>query len=153
QEERLASWTSKPAHWERIELALTPRTLVLANIDRYYQQQIAESKKPVRKRIDPSLPTDLWSRTILSLTAYELNDIWRWRRIERDLALREVARPVRMHFLTHARYPSRLGETSTRWLPAVPRDLWDQPIAYRLRDGEPVVYSLGPDGKDDGGTA
>ena len=67
------------------------------------------------------------------------------------LALLEVALAVRMHYLEHGRYPARLAEVSRRWLPEVPRDLWDQPIAYHLKNGRPVIYSLGPDGKDDGG--
>jgi hypothetical protein len=141
----------KLTQWQRFRLAWTPRRSLLANIDRYYQQLIAESKKPVRTQIVPPVPTDPWSLAIGNLVSP--NNSWGWRGTETELALLEVALAVRMHFLTHDRYPSRLEEISTRWLPAVPRDLWDQPIAYRLRNGQPVVYSLGPDGRDDGGRA
>src|SRR5207245_1249906 len=75
----------------------------------------------------------------------------RWEREGTHLALLEVALAVRMYYLEHGRYPGRVSEISKKWLPAVPIDLWDQPIAYRLKDGQPIIYSLGPDGKDDGG--
>jgi hypothetical protein len=56
-----------------------------------------------------------------------------------------------MHYLGHGHYPARLADISKTWLPVIPVDLWDQPITYRLKNGQPVTYSLGPDGKDDGG--
>lgn len=39
------------------------------------------------------------------------------------------------------------------WLPGVPNDAWDQPVRYRLAQGRPVVYSIGPDGLDEKGLA
>jgi len=39
------------------------------------------------------------------------------------------------------------GATSTPLLAFAP-----QPITYRLKQGKPLVYSLGPDGVDNGGS-
>jgi hypothetical protein len=144
---------SKPSKWERLRLAWTPRRVVLTNLDRYYLQLIAESEKPVRQRVIPPMPTDGWSQRIAPIMSYDPNDAWEWNRVPTDLALIEVALAVRMHRLREGQYPEHLGDVSPRWLPAVPRDLWNQPIVYRLHGGQPVVYSLGPDGQDDGGQA
>ncbi len=49
-------------------------------------------------------------------------------------------------------WPNALNELVPRYLERVPVDrLNGQPIHYRL-DPEPVVYSVGPDGDDDGGS-
>jgi hypothetical protein len=50
--------------------------------------------------------------------------------------------------------PNTLEELVPRWLPAVPRDPFDdKPLRYRVNtaDGTWIVYSVGPDQKDDGG--
>jgi len=137
--------------WDAVLPLLTPRRTILASTDRFYRRQIGESKRPFRQRAAVSVPGDWWSRaTLLSITPQILV---RHEREQTHLALLEVALAVRMHYLRHGHYPARLSDISREWLPAVPVDLWDQPIAYRLRDGHPVIYSLGPDGKDDGGRA
>lgn len=138
---------------KRLSLAWTPRRSALANIDRYCQEMILESRKPVRQFVVPAIPDDSWSQLVVPFLNYLPDDAWRWRKIETELTLLEVALAVRMHRLTHGRYPAHLADISPRWLPSVSRDLWDQPVAYRLRNGRPVIYSLGPDGVDDGGRA
>ncbi len=53
---------------------------------------------------------------------------------------------------THGAYPTSLGDIPTSLLPALAKDLFDgQSIRYTLRDGTPVVYSIGADRKDDHG--
>jgi hypothetical protein len=68
-----------------------------------------------------------------------------------DLALLEVALAVRMHYVYNGYHPRRLADIDRRWLPHPPVDLWDQPVQYRLNGERPVIYSLGMNGKDDGG--
>ncbi len=49
-------------------------------------------------------------------------------------------------------YPASLDVLVPDRLPAVPIDRFDgKPLKYRLRDGRPVLYSVGLDGVDDGG--
>lgn len=49
-------------------------------------------------------------------------------------------------------YPAALSEMVPGLLPEVPHDRYDgAPIRYRVRDGRPEVYSVGKNGKDDGG--
>jgi hypothetical protein len=143
---------SSPSLLQTIRLGLTPRWVVLANMDRYYRERIAESKKPFRQRVSVPLPRDPWSPGGICVPP-DLGDAWRWELAETELGLLEVALAVRMHSLEHGRYPVRLWEIDRRWLPSVPKDLWGQALTYRLQDGEPLIYSLGPDGRDDGAQA
>jgi hypothetical protein len=53
----------------------------------------------------------------------------------------------------HNRFPDKLEELTPEFLAAVPRDPFDgKPIRLRQTDGSLVVYSIGPDMTDNGGT-
>jgi hypothetical protein len=153
QEGLIVDTGPSPSVWEAFQFAWTPRRLVLARIERHYLQRIEESGKPVRQRADPPVPPDIGSRAATAMFASRLSDFWRWEKPKTELALLEVVLAVRMHRFTHGRYPVQLNEIDQRWLPSAPLDLWDQPIRYRLQASRPVIYSLGPDGVDDGGRA
>ncbi len=61
---------------------------------------------------------------------------------------------VRAFCATERRCPTSLAALVPAYLPTVPVDPFDssgRPLRLVLRDGEYVVYSVGPDGKDDGG--
>jgi hypothetical protein len=131
-------------------LWLTPKRKTLGGVNQYFRQVIAESKKPFRTRMAVPIPTDPISESYIGFNQ-SLESQW-WR-VEAELALLEATLAVRMHRLQHGRYPDRLTQISREWLPAVPVDPWGQAIRYRLVEGKPVVYSLGPDGKDDGAIA
>lgn len=142
---------SSPSLWGTLQLAATPRSLSLANVDANFQELIAESRKPFRQRRAVAPPQDAWSVVWGGIVDVDPEQAWRYEWPQTQLALLEVALAVRLHFLQHKRYPTRLAEIDRRWLPAVPRDLWGQPIAYRRIAGKPQSYSLGPDGRDDRG--
>jgi hypothetical protein len=135
--------------WRTARLALTPRRTMLADLDRYYRQRIAESKKPIQCRAHLPYPDSIPEAQ--PGPYFPPDDSIRWELARTEYSLLEVALAVRMYYLEHGRYPARLADISKKWLPAIPEDLWEQPIAYRLKNGQPVFYSLGPDGKDDGG--
>jgi hypothetical protein len=134
---------------DSVRLLLTPRHVALAKIDDYYRRLTAEARRPLRQRQSIPLPRDPWVE--LAVSFVHVDELWKLERARTDLTLLEVALAVRLHCLEHGGYPSRLAEISKQWLPSIPVDLWDQPIVYRLKNGQPVIYSLGPDGKDDGG--
>ena len=71
-------------------------------------------------------------------------------RIE-PLALTACA--LERHWLAHGNYPEHLAELVPSYLDKVPLDIIDgQPLRYRRTDdGKFVLYSIGLDGKDDGG--
>jgi hypothetical protein len=53
---------------------------------------------------------------------------------------------------TEDNYPASLGDLVPEYLPAVPDDRYGNgPLKYRREDGGAVVWSIGEDGKDDGG--
>jgi hypothetical protein len=50
------------------------------------------------------------------------------------------------------RLPATLAELSPELLPRVPVDrMTGEPLHYRVKDGKPIVYSVGDDKDDDGG--
>lgn len=69
----------------------------------------------------------------------------------RSLALCAIA--LKRHGVRYGKQPETLAALVPEFLPAVPGDYMDgQPIKYRLNpDGSFVLYSVGEDGKDDGG--
>jgi hypothetical protein len=74
---------------------------------------------------------------------------------ERRVAAIELA--IRLYRVDHhGNYPASLNELTPRYLPAVPLDpmaVGATPMRYRPEAKPPVVYSVGEDGKDDGGTS
>jgi len=59
---------------------------------------------------------------------------------------------IRCHWRTHGRLPERLDELVPHHLPSLPHDPFcDQPLHYRIADEDFVLYSVGPDGIDNGG--
>jgi hypothetical protein len=70
----------------------------------------------------------------------------------RDAA--EVAIALEVWHRRHGTWPERLEQLVPDLLPAVPADRLDgQPLHYVVRDGQPVLYSVGRDRRDDGGRA
>jgi hypothetical protein len=151
QFESLRSWPEEPSLWQTVQLVVIPPRVGLANLDHYYRQRIAESKKPFRQRVPVPAPADPWSRRWY--LADEPKHSWRYEFAQTELAILEVALAVRLFRLQHGRYPTDLKVIERQWLPAVPTDQWGQPVAYRLKSLKPLIYSWGPDGKDDGGLA
>jgi hypothetical protein len=73
-----------------------------------------------------------------------------------DRRLAATALAVRLFVVDHAgRFPSKLHDLVPTYLSAVPRDSMaagGQPIRYLARTNHPVLYSVGTDGVDDGGS-
>lgn len=59
---------------------------------------------------------------------------------------------VRLYKMEKGRYPQRLDELVPQYLDEVPLDPFDlKPLRYKKRQGKWIIYSIGPDCKDDGG--
>jgi hypothetical protein len=70
---------------------------------------------------------------------------------QRDATMAAVA--LARYYLMHEKWPESLHDLVPSLLPAVPSDRFDgQPLRYRLVDGRPLLYSVGTDLNDDGGT-
>jgi hypothetical protein len=69
----------------------------------------------------------------------------------RDAVL--VAIALELHHRRTGAWPESLDSLVPDLLPAVPPDRYDgKPLRYRLADGKPLLYSIGTDRDDDGGT-
>jgi hypothetical protein len=137
--------------WRAVQRALTPRRWVLADVDRFYLRLIAESQKPIRQRNSVLAFDNPWLPSGYFAPDPEEQHSWRFEFAQTELALLEVALAVRLYHLHHGSYPADLGAIERHWLTVIPVDQWDQHVGYRLKGGKPLIYSLGPDGKDDGG--
>jgi hypothetical protein len=63
-----------------------------------------------------------------------------------------VALAAEAHRRRNGAYAAAIAELAPGFLPSVPLDRCDGlPLRYRLRDGRPVIYSIGGDLDDDGG--
>lgn len=69
---------------------------------------------------------------------------------QRDATLVRIA--LQLHHRRQGHWPQHLQSLIPQLLPCVPRDRFDGgPIKYTLRDGQPLLYSVGADRDDDGG--
>jgi hypothetical protein len=134
--------------WASWMQALTPRTVTLARLDRYYRDLAIASARPAPRGVPLPVLKDLWA-------ARSAKRSWtgsyrgEWPR--HNLALLETALAVRLHQAERGRLPRNVQEIDRRRLPEIPDDVWAQPIHYLVRRGRPVIYSLGPDGIDEHG--
>ena len=69
----------------------------------------------------------------------------------RQLAIAAIA--LKRFELRHTNLPRELSELHPEFLPSLPTDYFDgKPVRYRLKgDGSFLLYSVGPDFRDDGG--
>jgi hypothetical protein len=65
----------------------------------------------------------------------------------------EAAIAAELHRRQHGAFPQRLDQLVPSWLNSVPRDPFDaQPLRYRGGETDCVLYSIGGNRRDDGGT-
>jgi hypothetical protein len=63
-----------------------------------------------------------------------------------------VAFAMAAHRADHNRYPARLADLAPKYLPGVPDDLFNgKPLIYKPSEQGYLFYSVGANGKDDGG--
>jgi hypothetical protein len=96
-----------------------------------------------------------WSRLVWdrSFRAREMNFENRHTHLLASLRLVLAELAVRLHEREYGQPPRELAElVSAKILPAVPLDPFrQQPLLYRSTNQPWLLYSVGPDGKDDGG--
>jgi len=74
-------------------------------------------------------------------------------RADANHRLARLAEAVARHALLRDAYPEDLGALAPEWITVVPRDPFDrEPLRMkRADDGGVILYSIGPDARDDGG--
>ena len=150
QGNQLASnWQTAP----RIRLA--GKRNIMANYTRYMDQSIADARRPYPAHLPaPPSPSDPVDQILLPfLTEYggHLDDV----KADTQNALLLTMLALRAYRLDHGADPSALSVLVPQYLQAVPTDPFalSGPLHYKHLGMKPLLYSVGPDGKDDGGKA
>lgn len=127
----------------------TPRRWALDRIRGYMDALIAGSRRPYYARPAPRIPNDLLSRMLL--TDFEL-DRFKWDLRDAQWRITELRLAVRAYRDERGVPPPSLQALVPAYLPAVPQDPFaPKPLVYRQTPARVLIYSRGPDGKDDGG--
>ena len=136
-----------PSLADRLHLATLPTSQILADIDNEYNRQIANAKLPYanagqpRPNInDPFVPQE-FTRLLINNARDLVGD--------RLLMLRLALRAYR---LEKGVYPPNLNALVPAYLSAVPADPFGggEAMRYKISGKTYVLWSIGPDGKDDG---
>jgi hypothetical protein len=131
-------------------LVLYPKPWAYASVKTGYDNVIRELEKPYPQRQpvpDPSEPMAALLATTVEGPSFTFAKNEAYLRLLRlELALHEYR-------ARHGRYPARLADLAPAVLSSVPNDPFtEQPFDYRATGPSYLLYSLGPDRRDNGGT-
>ena len=136
--------------WETLAI-LTQSDVVLSNYYTYWSMVIEDAGRPYPQRdrmlaekVSSEPVTRSFYPTYSKARMRELYDVARLRAVV-------VMAGLQLYRLDNGKLPATLDDLRPDYLPEVPRDPYsDQPYGYlRLPGDRFVVYSVGPDGKDD----
>jgi hypothetical protein len=128
---------------------ITPKRLVFNEIRGYTDALIMTSRQPYYAQVAPEPPSHMLSQML-----GPVDDFIRFKRAVRDAQWRitELRLAIRAYQQAHGVLPPSLDALVPAYLPAVPQDPFAPgPMVYRRKARRALVYSRGPDGKDDGG--
>lgn len=129
------------------------KRVILQNNARYMDQLIANARQPYAARPPaPPIPQDLINQIVLpGFDQAQIQDV---NKSQTQNVLLLVALALRAYRLEHGNYPPKLDALVPVYLKRVPDDPFalQGPLRYRRTGQKYVLYSVGPDGKDDGGT-
>jgi hypothetical protein len=134
---------------------LRPKSRTLSLYNKYMSTSEAMSKLPFSQEktlSDPPVPDDPFASILCpvpsKLVFKDTQDLTFDRLLTTSLALRAYS-------LDHkGAYPQTLAELTPAYMSQVPVDLFgsaNASLVYRKREGAYLLYSVGPDGHDDGG--
>ena len=126
---------------------------IMANYTRYMDQSIANARQPYAAHLAlPPLPTDPMNQILLPVySGVRLNEV----KADTQNALLSVTLALRAYKLDHGVHPTTLSALAPGYLKTVPADPFalSGPLRYKRTGAKYLLYSVGPDGKDDGGKA
>lgn len=137
----------EPEH--RVVMMLYPKSLEYAQLDRCLRELIAHAESPYPpRRPFPDTPFPLARILLRALKPAPLagaKQAVQVRLLRLQLALRERR-------AAEQSYPERLDELAPRYVSAVPLDPFSgNPFRYSRKGRDYLLYSVGPDGKEDSG--
>ncbi len=110
--------------------------LMTREIEMRKRSSIGRYRQPVLGILLPALEGVVWNAHVAAM--------------KRDAACLGLV--LEVHKRRHGSYPASPSELVPALMPAVPKDCFgDAPLRYLVVEGRPLVYSVGNDGKDDGG--
>ena len=126
---------------------------ILTNNAQWMDAAIAQARQPYAAHLPPPpLPNDLVNQLLLPAFAkVRLNEA----RADTQNALLVTTLALQAYHQDHTAYPATLAALVPGYLKAMPTDPFalSGPLRYKLVGAKYVLYSVGPDGKDDGGKA
>lgn len=148
-----------------ISSIMAGRRAMLAKYDELLDMILIESRVPLWQwderpcqdvintmHASPLTRQRYWLVLLLMPALNKTNDHTEYTRQLRDAALTAIALTV--HHRRHGEWPATIEELVPSLLPTLPLDRHDgRAIKYRLRDGRPLLYSVGNDRVDHGGVA
>lgn len=137
--------------WQAIDFWHSKR-MSMHNYTRYMDTAMKSARQPYALgNTEPPMPHDLMTAFLAPVvTPARL----RHTDNEGQNALLITALALHAYHLEHGAYPTALSELVPAYLARVPDDPFalSGPVRYRRNGAAFVLYSVGPDGKDDGGT-
>ncbi len=137
----------------KLRAGIVSKQTVLDNYTRHFDVLIANARLPyAAPKTEPVIPNDPVSQILLSTFS---RAHWNFARNETQNALLLTALALRAYHLEHGSYPPSLDALAPAYLKQVPADPFALrgALRYRSTGAKYTLYSIGPDGRDDGGKA
>jgi hypothetical protein len=125
-----------------------PRSWGYHRIEAYHRALVHELGKPIKQRVPPPTPTDPVLGEWVSYEDYQ----FRFTQPRAHLRLLRAQLALREYRLRTGRYPDSLQELFSGPLRETALDPFTEtPLPYRRTGAGYLLYSVGPDARDDGG--
>ena len=136
---------------DTFEIATTSCRVFLNNFSAHMDSLIVDSEKPYAySGISATTPNDVHIKTITP--DYQLTR-WNFARDEASNDLFLVALALRAYRLENNSYPENLKQLTPKYIAKIPADPFGagESLRYKTAGAEYSLYSIGPDGIDNGG--
>ena len=141
----------------RAELFYAPKSTIMRDLTAYTDAEIARVRQPYalrsRERLYPGdfvtwLFVGSWTNAESARSPLYSETMCRTQN-----ALLITTFALRAFYAEHSKFPDTLSQLASAYLRAVPSDPFaaNAPLQYHRVGSKYVLYSIGPDGKDDGG--
>ncbi len=137
----------------KARLILMSKRKALRDCAEFFDEWLEAAKQPYTSRTNPpEPPTDALNELVLEFVRIEARSFsFTHSEVQNGLLLTTLA--LRAFRMDNGSYPDSLYDLVPRYLTKLPADSFgiSGPLRYKLNGEEYVLYSVGPDGVDDGG--
>jgi hypothetical protein len=143
--------SSSPNPAVSTKLLFTSKRAIMSAYTADMDAIVANARQPYAAATAPPIPTDYVGKVLIPAYGQVRLKMYTNQAQNRMLM---TALALRAYKLDHGAYPKALADLVPAYLPAVPNDPFaiDQSLRYLPSGTSYLLYSLGPDCKDDGGT-